>query len=197
MQTVFREGKADAAAAVGALAALAAAVAALAAAVAAFAGCLRLGAVVPESPARFLAHRHWRMRDLTIDEGQVTISCLRSSKTEVVTAPKLTLEATGSTLLRCAWFPSGTSTGIRTPQFPAPRRHDGRQARRAARVERRRRAPRPPGGRGRAAHGPLVPRRHGARDAGRGLRPHFVHIAGAGSRSQLFGNTCQDSMSTS
>ena len=63
MQVIYRIGKSDTAASVGALAALAAAVAA-------FAGCLRLGAVIPESPAKFLAHRHWRMRDPTFGSSR-------------------------------------------------------------------------------------------------------------------------------
>jgi hypothetical protein len=90
MQAGYRERKGVAAADAGALAALAVAVVT-------FAGCLRLGAVVPDSPARFLAHRHWRMRDLTLSGGQAIV-CLRSSKTEVTTASKLTFEATGTDL---------------------------------------------------------------------------------------------------
>ena len=118
MQVMYRFGKSDTAASVGALAALAAAVAA-------FAGCLRLGAVIPESPARFLAHRHWRMRDLTFGEQQVTIS-LRSSKTEVVTAARLTFEATGSglcpgRLLRMV----AKQNRNQDPDAPLFQRHDG------------------------------------------------------------------------
>ncbi len=95
MQAVYRERKGTAGPAAGALAA--GALAALVAAVVTCAGCLRLGAAVPESPARFLAQRHWRMRDLTLSKGQAT-ACLRSPKTEVTTASRLTFEATGSDL---------------------------------------------------------------------------------------------------
>jgi hypothetical protein len=119
MQTIYRKGKSDSAACVGALAALAAAVAA-------FAGCLRLGAVIPESPAKFLAHRHWRMRDLTFDKEQVTIS-LRSSKTEVVTAVRLTFEATGSGLcpVRLLRMVSERNRN-QDPDAPLFQRHDGK-----------------------------------------------------------------------
>jgi hypothetical protein len=174
MQTIYRKGKSDSAASVGALAALAAAVAA-------FAGCLRLGAVIPESPAKFLTHRHWRMRGLTFDKEQLTIS-LRSSKTEVVTAARLTFEATGSGLcpvrLLAHGFRAEPQPRSGRPALPAPRRQDRRQARRAARVVHRRREPTPPGGRGRAAHGPLFTRRHGARASERGLRLLFCAAPG-------------------
>ena len=87
MQVAYRERKKDTVPGVSSLAALAAAVCA-------FAGCLRLGALVPDRAARLLAPRHWRKRDLALGNGQVTIS-LRSSKTEVTTDAKLVLKATG------------------------------------------------------------------------------------------------------
>jgi hypothetical protein len=50
-------------------------------AVCAFAGCLRLGALIPEGPSKFNQHRHWRRCDVAFEGDTATIA-LRSSKTE-------------------------------------------------------------------------------------------------------------------
>jgi hypothetical protein len=70
----------------------------LAIAVCAFAGCLRLGAVIPESKSKFSQHRHWRRCDVVLEGNTATIA-LRSSKTEQEgTAAKIVFKATGNAL---------------------------------------------------------------------------------------------------
>lgn len=70
----------------------------LTAAVCAFAGCLRLGALIPEGPSKFNQHRHWRRSDVVF-EGKTATIALRSSKTEQEgTSSKLKFVATGGAL---------------------------------------------------------------------------------------------------
>jgi hypothetical protein len=92
----------------------------LAAAVCASAGCLRLGALVPERAARLIASRHWRTCDLAFGQAQVTVR-LRSSKTEVTTVSKLVFKATGSPLcpvrLLRRVLESNLDQGLHAPVF--------------------------------------------------------------------------------